>query len=520
MFKKMSHGMTESFDTEIQFRTPFGYLFEHAARDPDRLLPEGDSTVSRLQQLGDAMGDPGDKNEPKPEFDSDIPAVMTYLGQFIDHDLTANTDREGGMINRIEPGDGLLPMDINKIIGDQPMLVNGRRPQFDLDSVYGDGPGLIHGVSTRASELYDHDLQLRLQHSYDYIDLRRRGRDARIADARNDENVIISQLHAMFLLFHNKVVEGLKANNADRNPAFAYARARQLVRWCYQYMVVNEYLPAVCNQAIVEDIVRNGPRFFGPGLNAVPLYMPIEFSVAAFRFAHSMIRPFYRLNKHAGERTISELLGPARERTHGQFDPLQPVGHNGDYQLKPDFVIEWGNFVPDLHGQHQSARKIDPRLARGLFSLEESLGEERHGSNLTHLARSNLLRGYHLRVPTGQAVADALGVKPLTADELKATDDKVAEALTDGDFLNRTPLWYYLLQEAAVQQDGNRLGAVGSRLVAEVIVGMIKGDPNSYMNSSAYPQVSSRGIEVWNRRRDRTSIATLADMIEFAGGPS
>ncbi|WP_027287946.1 peroxidase family protein [Rhodovibrio salinarum] len=512
--------MTESFDAEIQFRTPFGYMFEYMARDDSRLLPysgQGEETVRRLQYLGDQMGDPGEQGTPRPEFDSDIPAVMTYFGQFIDHDLTANTDREGTLINMIESNKGLLPLPMEAVIGDEPQLVNGRRPQFDLDSVYGDGPPLIPGVQTTASELYDQHLKLRLQHEHSYIDLRRQGRDARIADARNDENIIVSQLHAMMLLFHNKVVEGLKANNADRDPAFAYARARQIVRWCYQYIVINEYLPAVCDEAIVEDVVRNGPRFFGPGLNALPLYMPIEFSVAGFRFAHSMIRPFYRLNgRH--ELKISDLLGPARKRQKGKFDPLEPAGN--DYRLKPDFVIEWSNFVPDLYGRHQSARKIDPRLARGLFDLESALGSDRKGANLSHLARSNLLRGYHLRVPTGQAVAEALGIQPLSAKELTATDQKIAEALTDGGFLDRTPLWYYVLQEAAIQKDGNSLGAVGSRLVAEVIAGLIKGDPNSYLHARDHRAATLGGIEVWTPRRDKRRIATLADLIEFAGGPT
>mgnify|MGYP000211548534 CR=1 FL=1 len=523
MFSKMSHGGSESFDEEIQFRTPFGYMFPPlvagAPGSNPALLPESSDTTDALLALGDAMADPGNQTRPHPEMDSKLPAVMTYIGQFVDHDITANTDRDGEMFNAIAAGSDLTPVAVADVTGPDARLTNGRRPHLDLDSVYGDGPPLVaESEGTLASELYDDELLLKVQRGHGYLDLPRggaNGRDARIADLRNDENIIVGQFHAMMLLFHNRVAEALSANNADGpSHAHRYLRARQLVRWCYQYVVAHEYLPAVCDKAVVEDVLRNGPRHFAPGIHAEPLFMPLEFSVAAFRFAHSMIRPFYQLNAKT-ELSLIDVLGPA----HASQDPAKEAlqEHGGAFRLKPDRVVEWGHFVPRLHGAHQNARRIDPRLATGLFQLDEGLGE-RMDANLKHLARSNLLRAYKLRIPTGQAVAKAMGIVPLAAEQM-AENDGIGTAVRDGGFDTRTPLWYYVLREAEVQQKGNRLGAVGSRIVAETLMGLLKNDPNSFLNNRHDPNISDRGIELWTDRHDRTRIATIADMVEFAGAP-
>lgn len=523
MFSKMSHGGSESFGDEIQFRTPFGYMFTPLVGDPpgsnDVLLPEGKRTTDALLALGDAMADPGNQNRPHPEFDSKLPAVMTYIGQFIDHDITANTDRDGEMFNAIKADSDLTPVKVEEVTGPDARLTNGRRPHLDLDSVYGDGPPLVaESDGTLAGELYDDDLLLKVQRDRGIVDLPRagdNGRNARIADMRNDENIIIGQFHAMMLLFHNRVAEGLAANNADGpSPAHRYLRARELVRWCYQYMVAHEYLPTVCDPAVVEDVLRNGPRHFAPGIHASPLFMPLEFSVAAFRFAHSMIRPFYQLNDKT-ELPLIDILGPAHAANDPAKEALEPNG--GAFRLKRDRVVAWGHFVPHLHGGHQRARRIDPRLATGLFQLDVGLGE-RMDANLKHLARSNLLRAYKLRIPTGQAVAKAMGIVPLSSDAV-AGDGGLATAVRDGGFEARTPLWYYILREAEVQQNGNRLGAVGSRIVAETLLGLLKSDPNSFFNNRHDDNVTPRGIEIWTDRHDRRRIATIADMIEFAGVP-
>jgi hypothetical protein len=136
---------------------------------------------------------------------------------------------------------------------------------------------------------------------------------------------------------------------------------------------------------------------------------------------------------------------------------------------------------------------------------------------LRHLAKRNLLRGYLLSIPTGQAMASAMGIKPLTEDEmLDGESPDIQDAIAAGRFQRRTPLWYYVLREAKVQKDGNSLGAVGSRIVAETLIGLIKHDPNSFLNNAHHGRVRGRGIKLPGCI---PPIASIADILEYAGMP-
>ncbi len=500
MLKHVHHHCGAESGDEILFETRFGYMFPKLARTPAHLVDESDPATTRaaLTALGEAMGDPGTPATPVAGLDSSIPAVFTYFGQFIDHDITARTDRN---TETSEIGDGVetVRRSPDEIVTS---LFNGRRPQLDLDSLYGDGPALVPNAESDADAfgLYRANLTLNVQRQGQRVDLPRRtdGR-ALIADGRNDENVIISQLHAALLAFHNAV-----ANRQPGTPAQRYVRARQLVRWAYQYVVLNEYLPAVCHPAVVEDVLANGPRFIGDSAGQGGTFMPLEFSVAAFRFGHSMIRPFYVLNGFGGEqkRTIDSLFFPG-------MDPATFL--DGNF-LKADFTVDWDRFVPQGDNV-QFARRIDPRLSKGLSNLTfES------DALLKKLAARNLLRGYNLSIPTGQAVARCFGVAPLTSEQLVPPGPDgaaFANALNMNDQMNRTPLWYYLLQEAAVQTGGQRLGELGSRLVAETLVSLVKNDPNSYLNHRHDPAVKERFIDVMPGIGGRVN--ALADMLKIAG---
>lgn len=516
---KMTHHEGVETEGQILFCTPFGYMFDDVARSEKCLLPVSPKTVDALLNLGEAMGDPGNQADPQPQLDSNIPAVMTYLGQFIDHDLTARTDREkvdGGLSisdGQGEPKPGLKPVAPDEVVG---QVFNARRPQFDLDSLYGDGPSLIAainnpGLITTASDQFYKDLRLKVAFESDgYLDLprHREGSEvnkAIIGDERNDENLNVSQLHAALLRFNNVVFESTHGSSAQSR----YSQTRRLVRWVYQYIVINEYLPAVCDPSIVEDVLLNGPRFFNPAANNGSVFMPLEFSVAGFRFAHSMIRPFYKVNDHV-TMNIEDILEPARNRGANTL-----VGN--DHRLKPEFVVSWRNYVDltaDVFGGPQMARLIDPRLALGLNEL--NFKQVEIGKMMAMLAQRNLLRGYLFSIPTGQAVAEQMGIVPMTAEQVTGTDPKIAKAITEGGFATRTPLWYYVLREAVVHKGGQTLGAVGSRLVAEVIIGLMKSDPNSYLNHTGNRAVTNKGIEITSGF-NTTTIGSLADVIRYAG---
>lgn len=501
MFKKINHIDGIIDEKEILFSTPFDYFFPDAARSRLCRLPETEATVAALKQLGELMADPGQIGDPQASFDSTMPAALTYLGQFIDHDITARTDREGAVsvIGQAEP---VIPVDPDHVVAN---MRNGRRPQLDMDNVFGDGPGLAGAAApatTQSQILYDDELKLVVFEDGNRVDVPRveGTHEAIIADMRNDENGIVSQLQAAFLKLYNAIHDAQPGTDSKRK----YVRARQLTRWAYQYVVVNDYLRTVCDAAIVDDTLANGPRFLGATSGAGPAFMPLEFSTAAFRFAHSMIRPFYQLNAGSGELSILDLLGPAGNNAN--FDA-------GDGQLIDQRMVDW-TFLAGTGANVQMARKIDTKIARGLFSLP--FGERASDPVLKHLARSNLLRGYNLSIPTGQAICDAFGIVPLSAAELKGGEDPAIVALLEHSYFDhRTPLWYYLLREAAVQQDGNRLGEAGSRLVAETLVGLIKQDPNSYLNNHHDAAIDlERGVTVG---AGGGAIANLADLLDAAG---
>ncbi len=546
------HGSQRNTETatpeEIRFVTPFGYMFPRQARDPMARLPDDDdgSVREALLQLGSVMADPGEQGNEQRQFNSRIPAAMTYLGQFIDHDMTSRTDRDPGEFEafplpplqqgedpkkileqlHVASEDGSLRSPLEPVSPDLVVrfVTNGRRPRLDLDSVYGDGPPLSNdGTETESDKLYDANRRLKVNQASGYIDVPRTsdkdvekpGKTALIADMRNDENLLISQLHAAFLAFHNAVATEMEGEDTTR-----YSKARQRVRWAYQYIVANEFLPEVCDPAVVDDIRRNGVRFYSPAANGGIRFMPLEFSVAGFRFAHSMIRPFYRLN-HEQTHNITTLLGTSRG----------PLIENN--QVTPESVLRWENLTDvGCWGRRnpQAARRIDTKLAEGLLNLPMAEGEDNF---LSHLAQRNLARGYLLSLPTGEAVAQAMGIKPLPTDVLYSDPDKkvqkkLTEVLSTLGYadkercIGRTPLWYYVLKEAETRTKGNSLGAVGSRLVAETILGSLECDPDSYLNSDS-SAIRRDGIEMprcRTRRHERPErIACLADMLAYADVP-
>lgn len=537
MFQKVSHinGLVE--EQEILFSTRFDYFFPEAARSSPCLLPTSESTLEALRKLADEMADPGESppaGDPITEFDSDNPAILTYFGQFIDHDITARTDRDGN-VTSIGKGELILPLEPDQVIR---LLRNGRRPTLDLDSVFGDGPGLVSGQEaiegsmsvTQSQILYEQDnLKLSIFEDksggtarFDLI----RSTDvdkaidedgklvekimypATIADGRNDENVIISQLQTAFIKFYNAIYNA----STEDGPKRKYIRARQLATWAYQFVVVNDYLCKVCDPAVVEDTLVNGPRFIGASAGRGSAFMPLEFSTAAFRFGHSMIRPFYKLNNLSGNVNIMNLLG-----TNGNPDNFGGLEMGDPKQLVAERVIDWNNFVGS---DPQKARKIDSKISKGLFDL--SLGDRRSDPVLKHLARSNLFRGYNLSIPTGQAMCDAFGIRPMTAKQIRSGQGEETATLLENSYLDqRTPLFYYILREAAFQQGGQRLGELGSRIVSETIINLLKQDPNSYLNNVHVQSVVSdpsgeiTGITVASGPNG--TIQSLEDILAFAG---
>jgi hypothetical protein len=203
------------------------------------------------------------------------------------------------------------------------------------------------------------------------------------------------------------------------------------------------------------------------------------------RFGHTLVRDDYDFNLNFN-RSGDPGTSPADLGLLFTFTALS--GQLGEFDTLPDnWIIEWERFVDTGTGVANKARKFDTKLSTGLFHLQTLQGQEETPADAARLAVRNLLRGYGLRMPTGQAVANHLGLTPLTTAQLTAAAASTTQAsvLQTTGFLTRTPLWYYLLAEAK-HHGGQRLGPVGSTIVAEVLIGLVRRSDDSILRTPGW----------------------------------
>ncbi len=387
-------------------------------------------------------------------------AGTTFLGQFLDHDVTFdNTSRLG-------------------VVTEPAQTPNTRVPTFDLDSIYGGGPS----VSPHLYESPDR-AKLRVESGGLFEDLpRNRDLTAIIADPRNDDNLIVCGLHAAFLLAHNRTVDSHRAN---RLPGDAFAECRRTITLHWQSIVVNEFLPQVVGRALVDDVLRNGRRWY----KFANPSMPVEFQTGAYRFGHSIVRPSYRMNLHGDPGGNPATGAPAF--VGFIFDPAgehqtDPVDLRGGARARRRFV-GWQTFF-DFGGdqtQHVRPNKlIDTTISSPLFRLPLAAIPSHDGP--TALPQRTLLRHLTWSMPSGQRIAASTGSPVLGSDhfpELRQYNLGLDAS---------TPLWYYILREASVFNNGAHLGPVGGRIVAETIIGLLQLDPSSYLNTGFRPSLPSQ----------------------------
>jgi len=509
----------------------FDFLFLDLQDDDKNLLPVSQQTRDALEELGEAMADDG-TDAPAGDTKT-LSAAFTYFGQFVDHDITLDQNAQPGSTPPIQ--EDLKPLDLEVI---REETKNVRTGALELDSVYGkpapkDPQDTRKMVIGKVTDLGDQPIPgSRPPGKADENDLPRRpvppnfptdrdpvelDREALIGDPRNDENTIIAQLHVAFLLAHNRLVD-------EAAPPNRFQKAKRRLRRHYQYIVLHDFLKQIADPVIVDDTIKRN-RVYDPDEDE--FFMPLEFSVAAFRFGHSMVRAEYdfnvNFNRSGQNNAVSASLGLlfAFTALSGQ------LGFPGreSKTLPENWIIEWENFFdPQGRASLSKARKIDTQLVVPLHELRTMEGQDEPGL-AAKLAVRNLLRGYQMRMPTGQAVARALrkklkGVRDipvLTPEQLEKNAEKVngdqAKALKrelpEGTKLSkRTPLWYYILAEAAILRKGRRLGPVGSTIVAEVLVGLIRRSPDSILapGSTWKPNLPS----------EEPGKFTLADLLRFA----
>ncbi|MEZ5401706.1 MAG: heme peroxidase family protein [Bryobacteraceae bacterium] len=456
----------------VQRADRFGRLFPH--------LPALYTAPDALAALGASGGPMESTGTPKKA--ATVSAAAVFFGQFIDHDITLDITSSLTRVNT--PGS----------------VANARTPTLDLDCIFGDGPeanpflywngrsgadAALNGVclltgadGAAANPLASADLA--------------RTADGRacIGDPRNDENRVVSQLQLAMIRFYNKVAVKVHTANPGLTGGALFEEARRVCTWHYQWVVVHDFLTTMIGKPLVDDILGCGRQFYRPEkcthgehYGAEP-YIPIEFSVAAYRFGHSMVPESLKVQ---GSGVPLSLFGP---ELGGGFQPLSSA----------DAVIEWPQVLAER------ADKLDAKLAPTLLALPFLTAGE------NSLASRNLLRGQSFLLPSGEKVAAHL-CRP-EAEIAKVT--KAAKILAGGiDLSTGTPLWLYILLEGGLfgkspygpADKGEGLGPVGGRIVGEVIIGALELDDRSFLGAN----------RAWHPDdpRDGLGVHTLADMLTY-----
>jgi len=502
-----------------QFEGRFGRMFRSlpAAQfaDADLLaLAREEAMLSPPETDGQGRPSAAPETEADGEENFDIPAGHTYFGQFIDHDIT------------FDPASSLDRQN------DPEALTDFRTPRLDLDSLYGRGPddqpylydpadlrkfarGVALTQGNKPSASYDH--------------LRVNGR-ALLGDKRNDENVIVSQLHGAFMQFHNTLCDLLGTD-------VPFEAVQQQVRWHYQYVVLHDFLPTICGLDMVHSVLphlKSGKSIFEdkPALRFYHWrngpFIPIEFSAAAYRFGHSMVRPIYRLNSELDMGGGAMGENDALKGRNLIFAGVSSRALNGFKPFPTQWAIDWRLFFGDPRKTKldkyrvQPAYKLDASIVNPLGFLPEFSSTDKvppldrltkgnlnpplkPGEITNNLALRNLKRGLSMGLPSGEAVARAMAVPELPPEKIligKAAfegSDLEARPITEvaPALAHNTPLWAYVLAEAAAQWKaevdrqgldgqaanfvGMHLGEVGGRIVAETLIGLMLADSHSFL---------------------------------------
>jgi len=458
------------------------------------------------------MIEPANDPPPKSAFDNTaIPAAYTYFSQLVDHDLTGQN---------------------SNVLTGAPHF-NKRAAALDLDVIYGtetveslvgDTLDAITPSELAPQRMYSDDgAFFVLEKTADgHDDLPRfrnpdgtRGNPI-VPDARNDENLIVSQLDLAFLKFHNAVARELRSRQPSLHGKALFSKAHRTVVAHYQWIVMNDFLPRViaghdrnAGRAYVERIRRSDDRRYTKA--DVERGMPAEFSVAAYRLGHSMVRFNYRLN---------DLLGPdgkpiPERQVFNDADSADDLHGRREYPASA--IIAWKHFLDFAHDAPHAGDKavvpqfamlLDTGISAGLAQLPNysfmNAGDPPPVPIDHVLAYRNLKRGKTFELPTGLDVAAFYDIVPRQFTILSKTTQAV-----DGDdfaygspefaltqkFGSHTPLWYYILKEAQDRNgpSGKHLGKLGRRILTECFVAFLEASPQSIFDSGFTPSAGRFG---------------------------
>jgi hypothetical protein len=547
----------------------FKYLFPLRPKSDDALTPEQKAaletalrkTTSRLARRVEIAYDWPEHLEPDPVY-SDlekwenpyIPSGYTYLLQIVAHDLVA-TSFPISILEQTTTG-----------------ARNTRSAALRLDTVYGGGP-LVCPLSYRKHAPTDSNrTALRfgrtkgsaanLEEMRDIPRMSAPGAsgtaqalltEVAIPDPRNDDNPIISQMVVIFHLLHETVLDILRektgATAGDEAEMRRFLCARGAVTLIYRNIIRRDLLarllhPSVYNYYQTDSMSGpSSPAFrFLDETAASPdgdARISLEFSHAAFRFGHAMVRPSYRFNEfHAEDFPLPFVLRRSSSK------------HPHEFPLDKDWIISWSyffKFPEDDHPAEQRrprltfSRRIGPDFNGGMVSAEHFPPIDEVTENKAGLAYRDFLAGGFLDLPSIDDIVDTIERKNMAlagAVNLRRVADyreKLSDYLgsrTAGSGLQPAeieslvkdpPLAFFILFEAAVEPEapGLRLGPLGSIIVADVILAAMARDPvtgedKAQSLSDALRELSKTIYEGTNSYlEDLDDINSMVDLIRF-----
>ena len=436
------------------------------------------------------------------QFDSKVPAAYTYFGQFVDHDVS----KDDTMVEADDPTTDIIEPTADSA------LVQKRTPALDLDSVYGDP--ISGGAVSPCSDGVRFDFALtesssgrghsRKQIKYDLVRGERPDGKPFVAipDSRNDENLAVAQMHALWMRFHNVVADEIEKSRPGTNTELLFELSREVVVRHYQYIVLHDFLKRVVDgQSFSNIIEKKQASFFRPVVGEESR-IPLEFSSSAYRFGHTLVRQLYEWNSNFssdGEFGQPADFGRVNVSSFSLFKFTTNGVNGGDLSeskpLPTNWLVDWrrlfdfaGIAGADTSVPHQFAKSIDPYLSVGMGNLPGAMDT---------LAGLNLRRSGLRGLPSAQDILGlTTGIKPLSQAELtKGLDPVLAGAIKKQGFDVKTPLWLYVLQEGNVRHGGKKLGPLGSCILCETFLGLIRTSPIPILADGWTPKDSPLNLQ-------------------------
>jgi hypothetical protein len=382
------------------------------------------------------------------------PAGYTFLGQFIDHDVTrmATALAALGTLNQMAQTNpsvqaaltaaGVTPAVLRQAVADaaspgSALSVNSGK--LDLDSVYGVPDFAALSAITapwfeQQNGAYTGRFAMRevlapslngaagVINGFDFV--RTPAGGAEVPDPRNSEHKMISQLQNLFELAHNDCVDRALAGISAASQAqigSAFDACHRRVLWTYETIVATDFLPRISAETVLQRVAPGSLHAYSrgaaatsmlptpagihtflyrcrPGIGAAAsIPIPHEFAVTAFRLGHSLVRDDYVLHEIVHDAAGNVLTGQPRPIFAAANQP-EAVGLVGDNPLLPGDVIDWSFFFDFGGPTAQPVRPLDTLISDTLFALPVAAlppGPDANGRDTSterNLPRRNLLR--------------------------------------------------------------------------------------------------------------------------------